>query len=113
MAHYRRKTVLSGREILERAESVLPERLGLARAKAGRHSATYKGKEGTVTLSIHPHPQYTEVTAATDQLRTSRMDYEMQRFLNRLPYEVGDRGGPGHGDPTGPFADPAHTSEGS
>ena len=103
MASYTRKTVLSPREILERADTILPERLGLSRAKSGRHSATYKGKEGTVTLSVHPHPQYREVTAATDQLRTSRMDYEMQRFLNRLPYEVGDRGGPGEGDPAGAF----------
>ena len=111
MANYRRKTVLSARDILERAETILPERLGLARAKSGRHSATYKGKEGTVTLSIHPHPQYTDVTANTDQLRTSRMDYEIQKFLNRLPYEMGDQGGPGQGDPAGPFADPAHAGQ--
>ena len=113
MANYRRKTVLSARETLDRAEKVLPERLGLSRAKGNRHTATYKGKEGTVTLSVHPHPQYAEVTATTDQLRTSRMDYEIQKFLNRLPYEVGDGGGPGSGDPTGPFADPAPTGQGT
>lgn len=99
MAHYTRKTVLSPAEVLARAEEVLPERLGLARSKGSGHKATYTGKEGTVTLSAHRHSQYTEVTASTDQLRTSRMDYEIQQFLNWLPYEVGDRGGRGAGDP--------------
>jgi hypothetical protein len=28
------------------------------------------------------------------------MDYEIQKFLNLLPYEPGDRGGPGTGEPT-------------
>ena len=28
------------------------------------------------------------------------LDYEIQRFLNALPYEPGDAGGPGSGDPT-------------
>lgn len=111
MASYRRKTILSAREILERAQTLLPERLGLEKAKASRRAATYKGKEGTLTLTIEPHPQYREVTAATDQLRTSRMDYEIQLFLNHLPYEVGDSGGPGSGDPSGAPADPAPAGE--
>jgi hypothetical protein len=38
--------------------------------------------------------------AETDRLRTSRLDYEIQKFLNRLPYEPGDRGGPGAGQPS-------------
>ena len=45
------------------------------------------------------HGAFTDVTARTDRLRTSRMDYEIQRFLNHLPYEYGDAGGPGSGDP--------------
>ena len=100
MAGYVRKTVLSPAQVLERAEAILPERIGLKRAKSSGHGATYKGEEGTVSLQAHPHSLYTEVTAETDQLRTSRMDYEIQNFLNRLPYEVGDRGGPGSGDPS-------------
>jgi hypothetical protein len=28
------------------------------------------------------------------------MDYEIQKFLNLLPYEPGDRGGPGSGQPS-------------
>lgn len=98
MAGYVRKTVLSPTEVLERAEEILPDRLGLERSRSSEHGSTYTGKEGTVTLSAHRHPMYTEVTATSDQLRTSRMDYELQRFLNHLPYEVGDRGGPGSGD---------------
>lgn len=100
MAGYVRKTVLVPEEVLAQAEHILPGRIGLKRTKASPHGATYRGREGTVALHAHPHSLYTEVVAETDQLRTSRMDYEIQRFLNRLPYEVGDRGGPGSGDPS-------------
>lgn len=95
MAGYQRKTALAPSDVFARAETRLPEILGLSRTKASGHSATYHGKEGTVNLSAHGHGFYTEVVAQTDQLRTSRMDYEVQRFLNALPYEPGDRGGPG------------------
>jgi len=100
VAGYARKTVLPPAEILERALAVLPARIGLARTRESAHGVTYQGQEGSVTLSVHPHFHYTEVTAQTDQLRTSRMDYEIQKFLNRLPYEVGDLGGPGSGQLT-------------
>jgi hypothetical protein len=100
MAGYIRKTALSPEEVLSAAEEVLPERIGLDRSKASGHGATYTGAEGTVTLSAHRHGAYTEVTASTDRLRTSRVDYEIQRFLNQLPYEPFDRGGPGSGEPT-------------
>ncbi len=100
MAGYVRKTVLAPGEVLARAEEILPERIGLRRSKGSAHGATYSGKEGTVVLSAHAHSHYTEVTAETDRERTSRMDYEIQKFLNRLPYEAFDRGGPGRGDPT-------------
>ncbi len=100
MAGYARKTVLSPAEVLERAAEVLPERIGLSRTRSSAHGATWQGEEGSVVLSAHPHSHYTEVTAQTDQLRTSRMDYEIQKFLNRLPYEAGDAGGPGSGHTT-------------
>jgi len=100
MAGYVRKTVLSPRKVLERADEILPERLGLRKSRSTGHGATFTGKEGTVTLVAHRHPMYTETTVESDQLRTSRMDYELQRFLSHLPYEVGDRGGPGSGDPS-------------
>jgi len=100
MAGYQRKTASSPTEVLDKAEQVLPEMVGLSRSKESAHSATYTGAEGTVTLTAHRHGPYTEVVANTDRLRTSRVDYEVQRFLNMLPYEPGDEGGPGSGEPT-------------
>lgn len=100
MAGYQRKTAYSPREVLHRAESFLPDLVGLNRSKESAHGATYQGAEGTVTLSAHRHGPYTQVVANTDRLRTSRLDYEVQRFLNLLPYEPGDRGGPGSGEPS-------------
>lgn len=99
MAGYQRKTVLGPGEILARATEFLPEFIGLSCSRESSHGATYTGEEGTVTLQAHRHGPYTDVTAQTDRLRTSRMDYEIQRFLNTLPYEHGDAGGPGSGDP--------------
>ena len=100
MGGYVRKTALSPDQVLTTAEEVLPDWLGLSRSKGSGHGATYTGAEGTVTLSAHRHGAYTEVTASTDRLRTSRVDYEIQKFLNRLPYEPFDKGGPGSGEPT-------------
>ncbi len=100
MAGYQRKTAASPKRVLEEAESFLPEMVGLSRSKESAHGATYRGTEGTVTLSVHRHGPHTEVVASTDRLRTSRLDYEVQRFLNRLPYEPGDEGGPGSGEPS-------------
>ena len=97
MAGYSRKTVATPKEVLGLADEVLPERIGVSRSRGSSHSATYIGEEGTVTIAAHRHSLYTEVTAQTDRLRTSRMDYEIQKFLNRLPYEVGDTGEPGSG----------------
>jgi len=100
MAGYQRKTAASPSEVLELAETALPELAGVQKAKSSAHSATYSGEEGTVTFSVHRHGPYTEVVANTDRLRTSRLDYEVQRFLNQLPYEPGDRGGRGSGEPS-------------
>ena len=98
MAGYQRKTAFSPSEVLEQAELVLPDMVGLSRTKATGHSASYNGAEGTESITAHRHGPYTDVVATTDQLRTSRIDYEIQRFLNRLPYEPGDAGGPGSGE---------------
>lgn len=99
MAGYKRKTAFSPKQVLEKAEELLPDMVGVSRSKSSAHGATYNGAEGTVSLSVHRHGPYTEVVANTDRLRTSRLDYEIQRFLNRLPYEPDDRGGPGSGEP--------------
>ena len=98
MAGYQRKTALAPSEVLAKAEDFLPEMLGLTQSKNTKHSATYNGAEGTVTVTAHRHGPYTDVVAQTDRLRTSRMDYEVQRLLNQMPYEPGDRGGPGSGE---------------
>lgn len=100
MAGYQRKTALPPEEVMSKADVMLPERIGLSKSKGGAHDATFTGAEGTVTLSVHRHGPYTEVVANTDRLRTSRVDYEIQRFLNALPYEPGDTGGPGSGEPS-------------
>jgi hypothetical protein len=100
MAGYQRKTALDPKVVLAKAEEMLPTRIGLARSKGSAHGATYSGEEGTVTLAVHRHGPYTDVVANTDRLRTSRLDYEIQKFLNHLPYEPGDKGGPGSGEPT-------------
>lgn len=100
MAGYQRKTALAPRQVLERADALLPEWIGLSRTKGGSHSATFTGAEGTVTLSAHRHGPYTDVVASTDRLRTSRVDHEIQKFLTELPYEPGDAGGRGAGEPT-------------
>jgi len=100
MAGYRRKTALSPQEVLHHAQTALPVMVGLAKSRETAHEAIYDGAEGSLTLSVHRHGPYTDVVASTDRLRTSRLDYEVQRFLNQLPYEPGDRGGPGSGEPT-------------
>jgi hypothetical protein len=100
MAGYQRKTALPPHEVLERAEQVLPELVGLGVTQRSAHSATYDGAEGSLKLTAHRHGPYTSVVANTDRLRTSRLDYEVQRFLSMLPYEPGDQGGPGSGEPT-------------
>ena len=90
MAGYQRKTALSPEDVIARAEEVLPDLVGLTRSKGSSHEASFTGDEGTVTISAHRHGPYTDVVASTDRLRTSRVDYEIQRFLNLLPYEPGD-----------------------
>jgi hypothetical protein len=100
MAGYQRKTALSPSEVLSKAEELLPEWIGLTKSKSSTHGATYTGNEGTVTLTARRHGLYTEVVASSDRLRTSRMDYEIQKFLTELPYEPGDAGGRGSGDPS-------------
>ena len=100
MAGYQRKTAYSPSEVLNKAEEILPEFVGLSKSNSSSHSATYVGAEGTVNLSAHGHGLYTEVTVSTDKLRTSRVDYEVQKFLTALPYEPGDKGGRGSTEPS-------------
>jgi len=92
MAGYQRKTALSPKEVLAKAEEVIPALVGLTRSKGSSHGASFSGEEGTVTLSAHRHGPYTEVVASTDRLRTSRVDYEIQKFLTTMdgyPFQEG------------------------
>jgi hypothetical protein len=100
MAGYQRKTALSPEEVLAKADEVLPASVGLLKSKESSHGGSFSGEEGTVILSVHRHGPYTEVVASTDRLRTSRLDYEIQKFLNLLPYEPGDEGRSSSGEPT-------------
>jgi hypothetical protein len=100
MAGYQRRTVLSPSDIMAKAEELLPQWLGLTRTKTASHTATFSGDEGTVTLTAHRHGPYTRVLVSSDRLRTSRLDYEIQKFLTELPYEPGDAGGRGSGEPS-------------
>ena len=100
MAGYQRRTVLSPSDILSKAEELLPESIGLIRTKSTSHTATFSGDEGTVTLAAHRHGPYTNVLVSSDRLRTSRLDYEIQKFLTELPSEPGDAGGRGSGEPS-------------
>ena len=100
MADYQRKTILSPVDIEKKAEELLPQTIGLEKSDESGHDICVIGDEGTGTLRLHRHGPYTNVIAATDRLRTSRIDYEIQKFLTELPYEPGDKPGRGSGDPT-------------
>lgn len=88
---YERLTAAGVREVLELAEEILAERIPIRKASADRHSIRLTGGDGTVTITAHKHGLETQVEAETDQVRTSRLDTEVQYFLTLLPYQPGDR----------------------
>jgi len=90
MSDYERTTPLGIREVFEKAEEIFPERAGLRRTRESRHSVTYSGPEGTLTVDAHRHGPYTSVIISTNQLRTSKVDGVARHLLNQLPYQPGD-----------------------
>lgn len=90
MASYTRMTAASIKEVLRQAEEILTARLPIEKTGEGRHSVTLSGGDGTVTFTAHRHGLQTEVVASTDQLRTSRLDLDVQFVLTTLPYQPGD-----------------------
>lgn len=90
MATYERTTAATVRDILREAEQVLTERLPIRKVGADKHSVTLEGGDGKVRISAHRHGLDTVVHAATDQLRTSRLDLDVQYLMSRLPYQPGD-----------------------
>lgn len=92
---YERMTAAPIREVLRLAEEVLTGRLPISRTGGDHHSITLAGGDGTVRIEAHRHGLETQVHAATDQLRTSRLDADVQYFMTMLPYQPGDVRGAG------------------
>jgi hypothetical protein len=83
------------RDVLRIAEEVLTERLPIEKTASDHHGITLEGGDGAVTIRAHRHGLETQVHAATDQLRTSRLDLDVQYFMTMLPYQPGDVRGAG------------------
>lgn len=99
---YERMTAAPIRDVLRIAEEVLTTRLPIEKVASDHHSVTFEGGDGRVTISGHRHGLDTQVHAATDQLRTSRLDGEVQYFMTLLPYQPGEkRGAAGEAAPAG------------
>ncbi len=87
---YERTTAAPVRDVLRRAEEILTERIPIQRTAADRHSIRLEGGDGVAVIEAHRHGVDTLVHVTTDQLRTSRLDTEVQFFLTLLPYQPGD-----------------------
>jgi hypothetical protein len=98
---YERMTAAPVKEVLRLAEEVLTERLPIRRTDGDSHSVRFEGGDGVVTITAHRHGLETQVHAATDQLRTSRLDLDVQYFMSMLPYQPGDVRGAGRALPGG------------
>jgi len=90
MGSYTRLTAMSRREAIRLAEEYLKERIPLETVESDRYAVTLKGEDGTAAITAHRHGPETQVGVETDQLRTSRIDIEVQHYLDRLPYQPGD-----------------------
>lgn len=99
---YERMTAAPIRDVLRIAEEVLTSRLPIHKVASDHHSIRLEGGDGTVTITGHRHGLDTQVHAATDQLRTSRLDLDVQYFMTLLPYQPGEkRGAAGQAAPAG------------
>ncbi|HSJ14301.1 MAG TPA: hypothetical protein VK939_07790 [Longimicrobiales bacterium] len=88
---YERITAAPVKECLALAIEVLTTRMPLQQVGDDAHSIKLTGGDGTVTIAAHRHGMDTVVHAATDQLRTSRLDMDVQYYMTLLPYQPGDR----------------------
>ena len=98
---YERMTAAGTHEALQLAQEVLTGRLPLSKVGGDRHSIKLSGGDGTVTLTAHRHGLATVVHAATDQLRTSRLDMDVQYYMTLLPYQPSEKRGVGTALPGG------------
>lgn len=99
--NYERITASGTKHVLALAEEILTSRLPLAKVAGDHHSITLSGADGTVRISAHRHGLDTTVHAETDQLRTSRLDLDVQYFMTMLPHQPGDRPAVGQAQPGG------------
>lgn len=99
--NYERTTALPIRDVLKLGEEILTERIPIAKTASDRHSLRLEGGDGVAIIEAHRHGLDTVVTVRTDQLRTSRLDNEVQFFLTMLPYQPGDTKGGGLALPGG------------
>lgn len=93
MADYERLTATPLKDVLAKAEEYLTGRIPLEKVESDDHSVTLTGGDGTVVIRAHQHGLQTVVHVSSDRVRTSRMDVEIQHYLNQLPYEPGDAPG--------------------
>lgn len=98
---YERRTAAPIADVLRLAEEILTERLPTEKVAADAHSVRFTGGDGTATISAHRHGFETVVHVHTDQVRTSRLDGEVQYFMTMLPYQPGDVRGSGTALPGG------------
>jgi hypothetical protein len=90
MANYERLTAAPTAEVLRVAEVFLTSRIPIRKVGGDAHSIVLEGGDGRVAIHVHRHGLESSVTAQTDQLRTSRLDTEVQHLMNQLPYQPGD-----------------------
>ena len=90
MGSYLRNTAATIKDALRTAEDVLTGRLPIRKTGGDHHSITLEGGDGKVRIVAHKHGMDTSVEATTDQLRTSRLDLDVQYFMAQLPYQPGD-----------------------
>ena len=88
--NYERFTAAPIRDVLRLAEEILTERLPIRKTASDHHSIRREGGDGVAVIEAHRHGLETTVHARTDQLRTSRLDTEVQYFLTMLPYQPVD-----------------------
>ncbi|NJD10315.1 MAG: hypothetical protein FIB01_07670 [Gemmatimonadetes bacterium] len=99
--NYERYTAASVADALALAVRTLTARLPIEQVAGDGHSVTLRGGDGTVQISAHRHGLDTVVEAATDQLRTSRLDLDVEYYMTMLPYQPGDGRKPADGLPGG------------
>jgi len=89
--NYERFTAAPVADALALAVRILTARLPIGKVAEDSHSVTLSGGDGTVKITAHRHGLEAVVEAVTDQLRTSRLDLDVEYFMTMLPYLPGDR----------------------